>query len=81
MGFKNSPFLSPTMQDILEEMMKSKTYKGVFPETWRLNIMMALPVCTATVERTFSQMKLRKTRLRNHLSNSNLEHLMRIAID
>ena len=79
---KNSPILSPTMQDILEEMMKSKTYEGVFPETWKLlNIMMALPVSTATVERTFSQMKLIKTRLRNRLSDSNLEHLMKIAIE
>ena len=51
MDRKNSPILSPTMQDILEEMMKSKTYEGVFPETWKLlNIMMALPVSTATVE-------------------------------
>ena len=51
---KNPLILSPTMQDmqdILEEMMKSKTYEGVFPETWQLlNIMMALPLSTATVE-------------------------------
>ena len=68
---KNPPILSPTMQDILEEMMKSETYEGVFPETWKLlNIMMALPVSTATVERTFSQMKLIKTRLRNRLHDS-----------
>ena len=77
MEHKNSPILSPTMQDILEEMMKSKMYEGVFPETWKLlNIMMALPVSTATIERTFSQMKLIKTRLSNCLSDSNLEHLM-----
>ena len=82
MECKNSPILSPTMQDILEEMMKSKTYEGVFPETWKLlNIMMALPVSTATVERTFSKMKLRKTCLRNRLSDSILEHLMKIAIE
>ena len=51
---KNPPILSPTMQDmqdILEEMMKSEMYEGVFPETWKLlNIMMALPLSTATVE-------------------------------
>ena len=45
-----------------------------------LNIMMALPV-HGTVERMFSQMKLIKTRLRNRLSDSNLEHLMKIAIE
>ena len=79
---KKSPILSPTMQDILEEMMKSKKYEGVLPKTWELlNNMMALPVSTATVERTFSQMELIKTYLRNRLSDSNLEHLMKIAIE
>ena len=43
--------------------------------------MMALPVSTATVERTFSQMELIKTYLRNRLSDSNLEYLMKIAIE
>ena len=42
---------------------------------------MALPVGTATVERSFSQMKLIKTRLQNRLSDTNLAHLMRIAIE
>ena len=79
---KNSLILSSTMQDILEEIMKSKTYEGVSPETWKLlNIMMALPVSTATIESTFSQMKLIKTCLRNRLSDSNLEHLMKIATE
>ena len=41
----------------------------------------ALPVGTATVERSFSQMKLIKTRLRSRLSDSNLEHLMKISIE
>ena len=43
--------------------------------------MMALPVGTASVERSFSQMKLIKTRLRSCLSDLNLEHLMKIAIE
>ena len=78
MECKNSPILSPTMQDILEEMMKSKMYEGVFPETWKLlNIMMALQISTATVDRTFSQMKL----IKPPLSDSNLEYLMKIAIE
>ena len=74
--------VSPSMQDILAEMEKSHTYEGIFPETWkRLNIMLALPVSTASVERSFSQMKLIKTRLRSRLSDMNLEHLMKIAIE
>ena len=42
---------------------------------------MALPVGIATVERSFSQMKLIKTCLRSRLSDSNLEHLIEISID
>ena len=42
---------------------------------------MALPVGTATVERSFSQMKLIKTHRRSRLSDSNLEHLMKISIE
>ena len=70
------------MQEILDKMNKSHTYVGIFPETGKLlNITMALPVGTATVERSFSQMKLIKTRLRSRLSDSNLEHLMKISIE
>ncbi len=43
--------------------------------------LLALPVGTATVERSFSHMKMIKTRLRNRLSDENLTHLMRIAIE
>ncbi len=40
-----------------------------------------LSLGTATVERSFSHMKMIKTRLRNCLSDENLTHLMRIAIE
>ena len=74
--------VSPSMQEILDEMNKSHTYGEIFPETWKLlNITMALPVGTATVECSFSQMKLIKTRLRSRLSDSNLEHLIKISIE
>ena len=46
-----------------------------------LNILLTLPVGTATVERSFSDMKMIKTRLRNRLSDDNLQHLMRVAIE
>ena len=46
-----------------------------------LNILLILPVGTATVERSFSDMKMIKTRLRNRLSDDNLQHLMRVAIE
>ena len=73
---------SPSMQEILDEMNKSHMYGGIFPETWKLlNITMAHPVGTATVELSFSQMKLIKTCLHSRLSDSNLEHLMKICIE
>lgn len=46
-----------------------------------IDIMLALPVGTATAERSFSQMKLIKTRLRNRISDTNLPRLMRITIE
>ena len=46
-----------------------------------INIMLTLPVETATVERSFSQMKMIKTRLRNCLNDTNLKRLMWIAIE
>jgi hypothetical protein len=42
---------------------------------------LSLPVSTASVERSFSQMKLIKSRLRNSLSAGNLSHLIKIAIE
>ena len=44
-------------------------------------ILTLLPVTTTTVERTFSSMKLVKTRLRNRMGESTLEHIIRICIE
>ena len=53
----------------------------IFPEMFKLiNIMLTLPVGTATVERSFSQMKMIKTRLLNSLNDTNLKRLMRTAM-
>ncbi len=46
-----------------------------------MNILLAIPVSTATVERSFSQMKLVKNRLRSHLSDVSLAVLMRVVIE
>ena len=79
---RKEEFVSPSMQEILDEMNKSHTYVVIFPETWKLvNIRIALLVGTATVECSFSQMKLIETRLSCRLSDSNLEHLMKICIE
>ena len=44
-------------------------------------INLSIPVSTASVERSFSQMKLIKTRLRSSLNDKSLSHLMKIAIE
>ena len=46
-----------------------------------LDILMAMPNGTVTVERSSSQMKLTKTRLQNHLSDFNLCRLVRIVVE
>ena len=44
-------------------------------------VCLTIPVGTASVEHSFSQMKMIKTRLRNRLGETNLSHLMKIAIE
>ena len=59
----------------------SEAFTGIFPETFKLlNIILALPVGTATVERSFSQLKWIKTKLHNRISDCNLARLMHNAI-
>ena len=54
----------------------------MFPNLHKLaSISLTLPVAIASVERSFSQMKLIKTWLRNSLSESSVSHLMKIAIE
>ena len=72
---------SPTFQQVFEGIQKADTYGGIFPEMFKLiNIMLTLPVGTATVERSFSQMKMIKTRLRNRLNGTNLKRLMGLQL-
>ena len=58
------------------------SYACIFPETFKMmNIFLALPIGTAWVERSFSHLKLIKTRLRSRLSDSSVVQLMRISIE
>ena len=66
----------------LKELVTNEMLKSMFPNLKTLEtISLSIPVATAFVERSFSQMKLIKTRLRNHLSDTSLSHLMKIAIE
>ena len=56
----------------------SAFFPGIIP---LLQIVIVLPVTTASVERGFSCMKLIKTRLRSNLDDISLDQLMRIVIE
>lgn len=66
----------------IQELMTNEMLITMFPH---LNILadvcLSIPVGTASVERSFSQMKMIKTRLRNRIGETSLSHLMKIAIE
>ena len=71
-----------SLQQVLSALLSSTTIATSFPNLAKLAaILIVLPVTTATVERTFSSMKLIKTRLRNRMGESTLEHTMIICIE
>ncbi len=54
----------------------------LFPNLCKIaTISLSIPVSAALVERSISQMKLIKTRLRSSLYDKSLSHLMQIAIE
>ena len=56
--------------------------KTLFPNLSKIGaICLSIPVTTASVERSFSQMKLIKTRLRSSLNDKSLSNLMKIALE
>ena len=65
------------LQEIKMEMESGNRYGDIFPEIFKLfNILLVLPVRTVSVERSFSQMRLVKTRLRSRLNDQDLARLM-----
>ena len=70
----------PSLQDINETMETS--HACIFPETFKMmNIFLALPIGTALVERSFSHLKMIKTRLPSRLSDCTVAQLMKISIE
>ena len=58
------------------------SYARIFPETFKMmNIFLVLPIGTAPVERSFSHLKMIKTRLRSCLSDCSVAQLMRVLIE
>ena len=71
-----------SLQQVLSALLSSTTIATSFPNLAKLAaILIVLLVTTATVERTFSSMKLIKTWLRNRMGESRLEQTMRICIE
>ena len=62
--------------------LNDKACAIIFPNCLKLlRLLLIFPLSTACVERFFSKMKLVKTRLRNQLSQVNLENLLFIATE
>lgn len=71
-----------SLQQVLSALLSNASIRASFPNLAKLAaILIVLPVTTATVERTFSSMKLIKTCLRSRMGENTLEHTMRICIE
>ena len=66
----------------LKELITNEMLVTMFPNLQKIaSIGLTLPVSTASVERSFAQMKLIETCLRNFLTEDRLTKLMRIAME
>ena len=66
----------------LHKLVTNTMLQTMFPNLNTLaHICLTIPVGTASVEQSFSQMKMIKTRLCNRISETSLSHLMKIAIE
>ena len=70
------------MKAQLKELASNDMIKTLFPDLSKIGaICLSIPVTTASVERSFSQMKLIKTCLRSSLNDKSLSNLMKIALE
>ena len=68
------------MASQLHELVTNETLISMFPNLNTLaSICLTIPIGTASVERSFSQMKMIKILLRSRLGEKSLSHLMKIA--
>ena len=67
---------------VISSLLTNSTILAAFPNIACLaSIALVLPVTTATVERSFSDMKLVKTRLRSRLGEGTLDQALRVCIE
>ena len=71
------------MKEVLSLLAKEGTaIASIYPNFSKLSqIFLCLPISTADCERAFSTMKRIKTRLRTQMTNTTLNHCMRISIE
>ena len=70
------------MTSQLHELVTNETLISMFPNLNTLaSICLTIPNGTASVERSFSQMKVIKIRLRSRLGEKSLSHLMKIVLE
>jgi len=75
------PYNAASMVSLFTLFCKAKL-KSVFPNLYMaLKIAVSLPVSSTTTERSFSKMKLIKTRLRSTMGSDRLEGLMRMSCE
>ena len=70
------------LQEVSSNLLTNATLNAAFPNLACLaSLHLVLPVTTATVERSFSDMRLMKTRLRSRLGEDTLDQAMRVCIE
>ena len=66
----------------LKELLTNDMLIALFPNLHKLaNICLSIPISTASAERSFSDMKLIKNYLHNHLTELSLSNLMKIIVE
>ena len=74
--------LREDIKEQLKELSTNSMMRTMFPNFSILaNVFLTIPVGTASVERSFSHMKMVKSRLRNRLGEANLSYLMKIVLE
>ena len=70
------------IKEQLKELSTNSMMQTMFPNLSILaNVCLNIPVGTASVERSFSHMKMIKSRLRNRLGEANLLYLLKTALE
>ena len=70
------------MASQLHELVTNETLSSMFPNlNTSASICLTIPIGIASVERSFSQIKMIKTHLRSRLGEKSLSHLIKIATE